>query len=131
MLGIFENVSGDYYWLENIDGEEIKKAKYFCEKNDEGGTFHACIKSALYDDMTGYVDELQDEEFLADDELYVVLYYSFDENYCGLDQCVDFGITKQEIIDNVKAQKYIEGADYLTMGQMFYTMRKTMEEIQA
>lgn len=131
MLGIFKNNLGNYYWLDNLDGEEIKEAKYFCEENTKKGTFHVCEKSVLYDDMTGYVDELQDEESLADDELYVVLYFSFDENYRGLDQCVDFGITKQEIIDNVKAQKYVEGADYFTMGRMFYTTRKMMEEMQA
>lgn len=131
MLGIFENEPGDYYWLDTLDGEEIEEAKWFCKENVKRETFHACEKSALYDDMTGYVDELQDEESLPDDELYVVLYFSFNESYWGLDQCVDFGITKQEIIDNVKAQKYVEGADYFTMGRMFYTTRKMMEEMQA
>ena len=35
-----------------------------------------------------------------------------------LEQLVDFGITKQQIIDNVIAQKYVEGADYFTMDQL-------------
>lgn len=86
------------------------------------------IKSALYDDMTGYIDQLQKEEDLLDDELYVVCYYYFEVEYWGLSQKVDFGITKQEIIENVKNQKYREGAGYYTMGQMFYTTKMMMEE---
>ena len=104
----------------------MKKAKYFVHDDNSVGV-HMNIKSALYDDMTSYIDELQDEEDLADGELYVVCYFEFEKCSYGLLQKVDFGITKQEIIDNVKNQKYVEGAYYYTMGQMFYTTKEVME----
>lgn len=123
--GIFNNHDGGYYWLDCLDADEVKKAVYFCDDNTS--VCHRCLKSALYDDMTGYHDELQCEDSLSDDELYVVTYFKCLRDVCTLEQLVDFGITKQEIIDNVKAQKYVEGASYFTMGQMFYTTRKMME----
>lgn len=125
MYGIFECNDGSYYWLDDMDGFEIKEAKYFA-----GGTYtgvHVCEKSLLYDDMTDYIDQLQEEESLAGDELYVVFYHWTDNPY-DLYQKVDFGLTKQEIIENVKNQKYVEGADYYTMGQIFYETRMMMEE---
>lgn len=80
--------------------------------------FHACNKSGLYDDMEGYVDELQNENDLPDGKIYVVTYFKLCEDCSGLEQLVDFGITKQQIIDNVTAQKYVEGADYFTVEQL-------------
>lgn len=124
LCGIFERNDGAYYWLDEMTEEEVREAKYFV--SGETG-YHVCEKSALYDDMTGYVDQLQREEHLKDDELYVVCYYWTDCPYC-MRQEVDFGITKQEIIENVKAQKYVEGASYYTVGQMFYMTRMVMEE---
>lgn len=35
-----------------------------------------------------------------------------------LDVIVDYGITKEQIIENVNAQKYVEGADYFLMEQL-------------
>lgn len=46
-------------------------------------------------------------------------YYEYDGTDF-LEQLVDFGLTKQEIIQNVLDQKYVEGADYVTMGKLFY-----------
>ena len=120
---IFENEHG-YYWVEAYNNIE-EEIEYWGEDKfryvfDNGNLFfHQCKRSGIYDDMTGYVDQLQDEEKLADDELYVVTYYKYDgTNF--LEQLVDFGLTKKEIIKNVLDQKYVEGADYVTMGQLFY-----------
>lgn len=121
---IFEDDKRGYFWVDTPDtiDEEIEavgkdKFRYVF---DNGGLFcHQCVRSALYDDMTGYVDKLQGEEKLADDELYVVTYYKYHNKY-ELEQLVDFGLTKREIIGNVLNQKYVEGADYVTMGKLFY-----------
>lgn len=126
LIGIFEHGWG-YDWMDCLDEYEVKEAKYFTDENNCAG-YHASFKSALYDDMTDHVDQLQNEEDLADGELYVVVYYEYEESSHDLLQKVDFGITKQEIIENVKSQRYVEGASYHTMGQMFYTTRKMMEE---
>lgn len=129
---IFENECG-YYWVEAYDNieEEIEywgkdKFRYVYDNNNL--SYHKCQRSALYDDMTGYIDTLQHEEELADDELYVVTYYKYHEMY-ELEQLVDFGLTKQEIIQNVLNQKYVEGATYCTMGKMFYHTRMMMEDM--
>lgn len=129
LSGIFDRKDGGYYWLDCMGEWEIAEAKYFVDEHNCAG-YHKVVKSALYDDMDGYVDTLQHEEDLADGELYVVTYFEFEECSFGLMQEVDFGITKQEIIENVNAQKYVEGASYHTMGQMFYTTRMMMEERQ-
>lgn len=124
--GIFNNRKGGYHWLDCLNDDGVKKAVYFCDA-DTASAHHKCLKSALYDDMTGYQDKVQCEDELSDDELYVVTYFKCLRDVCFLEQLVDFGVTKQEIIDNVKAQKYVEGASYFTMGQMFYTTRKMIE----
>ena len=121
MYGIFDN--GRYlYWLDSMDGEEMKDAKWFLYE-DNCVCPHYCAKSVLYDDMTGYVDTLQDEEECLDDgELYVVLYHQaiLENGRWNIDQLVDFGLTKVQIIENVKNQKYVEGATYFTIGQMYF-----------
>lgn len=122
--GIFDCSDGTFSWMDFLDEYEAKRAIYFVSSDNNAGV-HSSVKSALYDDMTGYIDELQFEENLADDEMYVVTYFEYEP--CGLIQNVDFGITKQEIIENVKAQKYVEGAEYFTIGQMFYTTKQVME----
>lgn len=85
---------------------------------DEEIGFHECKKSVLYDDMTEYVDKIQKENELPRDKLFIVTYFKDDGSHgSGLVQLVDFEITKQQIINNVTSQKYIEGADYFTMEQ--------------
>lgn len=121
---IFEDDKCGYFWADTPDtiDEEIDavgKNKFRYVFDNGSLFFHQCKRSALWDDMTGYVDQLQDEEELADDELYVVTYYKYDGTDF-LEQLVDFGLTKQEIIQNVLDQKYVEGADYVTMGKLFY-----------
>lgn len=129
MDGIFDN--GKYlYWLDTMDDEEVKDAKWFVYE-DNCACHHCCKKSVLYDDMDGYVDTLQNEEKCLDDgELYVVLYYhAFIDSggYWNVDQLVDFGITKEQIIENVKNQKYVEGASYFTIGQMYFATTQVLK----
>lgn len=127
--GIFyNNHTDDYYWLDCLDVDDMKRAVYFCDA--DAGACHTCLKSTLYDDMTGYQDKMQHEDELPDDELYVVTYFKFFSDLRCLEQLVDFAITKQEIIDNVKAQKYVEGANYFTIGQVLHTTRKMLKETQ-
>lgn len=83
---------------------------------DEEIGYHSCEKSALYDDMTGYIDKIQNENELPNGE-YIVTYFKLCDG-CDLEQLVDYGITKQQIIENVNAQKYVEGADYFLMEQL-------------
>lgn len=103
----------DPVWGEDLDEENVVGVAY---TEDAAGT-HECDRSCLYDDMTGFVDKLQGERDLHDWERYIVAYFKQDTGM-GLLQLVDFGITKSEIIANVKAQKYLEGARYYTMGQL-------------
>lgn len=130
IYGIFNNRNGCYHWLDRLDNDGVKKAVYFCDA-DTASAHHKCLKSALYNDMAGYQDNVQCEDELSDNELYVVTYFKYLRDMCFPEQLVDFGVTKQEIIDNIKHNKYVEGASYFTMGQMFYTTRKMMEEMQA
>lgn len=128
---IFEDNKRGYFWVDTLDTieEEIEAVgeNKFRYVFDNGGLFfHQCKRSALWNDMTGYVDQLQDEEKLADDELYVVAYYEYN-GWNDLYNRVDFGLTKQEIIQNVKNQKYVEGADYVTMGKLFYHTKMYLE----
>ena len=78
---------------------------------------HRCIKSGLYENIDDYIDELQNETQLQDGK-YIVTYFKLCDDASGLEQLVDFGITKEQIINNVNAQKYIEGADYFLMDQI-------------
>ena len=132
LIGIFERNDGTYYWLDCMTEDEIKGAKYFVDESNYA-SIHCCVKTILDGDIDGYVDTLQNEESsLVDGELYVVTYHHafMDCWYWNLEGLVDFGLTKDEIIENVKNQKYVEGADYFTMGQMFYETRQMMEELR-
>ncbi len=78
---------------------------------------HVCKQSVLYDDMTNYTDTVQNEEKLDENGVYVVTYFK-DDNDGGLNQYADYAITKNEIIDNVNAQKYTEGAMYYPLNKL-------------
>ena len=112
---------GSYFFDENMykdkysykdDCEVVGRLQ---EENSVG--YHRCVKSALYDDLSEYVDALQDEENLPNDKLFIVTYYKAEDAFT-LIHCVDFGISKQQVIDNVHAQKYVEGANYFTMDSL-------------
>lgn len=111
--GIY-NDNGYWYFVDDIPYEDCTEDNAVMvvdvEKDSDG--FHSCIRSAIWDDMTGYTDKIQNENEL-NDGYYVVTYYKHDGS--GLEQLVDYGISKEQIIANVKAQKYIEGADYFPL----------------
>lgn len=123
--GIYESgTDGKLYWIDTLDDDEMSRALYLCDPNEAAG-YHACRKSACYDDMTGYVDELQKEEAMDPRELYVVTYDEFTPGY-GLSGAVDFAVSKDELITAVKEQRYREGATYYTLGQVMKTTRDYM-----
>ena len=109
------------HWFE-VDDE----IQYFTDDNGNGilgyvgseaaAGYHACIKSRVWDNLEGYVDTVQHEYELPNGN-YIVTYYKCDENL-DLLQCVDYGITKEQIIANVEAQKYLEGAEYFLVESM-------------
>ena len=118
---IYKSEDGkQYFFYDDPEwGVELKKNEVEGAVDiDKEIGFHACNKSGLYDDMEGYVDELQNENDLPNNKVYVVTYFKLCDDCSGLEQLVDFGITKQQIIDNVIAQKYVECADYFTMEQI-------------
>lgn len=125
--GIIKNKHNELWWLEEATVNELQDYKdnllYVVDDAHSSG-YHACHKSALYDDMTGYEDSIQREDELKDDEFYVVLYFSIDESNWSIDCKVDFGVTKHDIVQNVIDNKYAEGASYYTVGQM---MKSTLD----
>lgn len=104
----------DPVWEEDISRDDVFGV--LCMEEAVGT--HECVKSCLYDDMVGFIDQIQDEYKLPDGERFIVTYFQRIPSASGLLQLVDFGITKDEIIANVKAQKYVGGARYFTMAQM-------------
>lgn len=111
---IGEKDGENYYFYDYPDGSIPESEIYGYIKDIDSTYYHPCIKSALYDDMTGYVDEVREnDECLPDTERYIVNYFKY--NNGDLEQLTDFNITKEEIIANIKAQKYVEGANYYFM----------------
>ena len=124
---IYGDGAGNYYHYEFYDWNEIDDDIQHFTSDDENGIigyvglevcvgFHACNKSRLYEDMEGYIDAVQHERDLPDGK-YIVTYYVCDDNL-DLLQRVDYGITKEQIVANVEAQKYVEGAGYYLMESM-------------
>lgn len=101
------------FWDDPEWGVDIHKEDCLCvlHLRDEVG-YHSCKKSAIWDDMNGYVDEIQKEKDLPDGK-FIVTYYMYDGQ--DLIQLADVDISKEEIIQNVLNQKYREGADYFLM----------------
>lgn len=120
---ILKDKDNELWWLEEATDSEIKDYEdyllYIVDDNHSSGC-HTCNKSALYDDMTGYEDLIQREDELKDDEFYIVLYDKYEKAH-GLLSAIDFGVTKQDIIQNVLNNKYVESALYFTVGQMMKT----------
>lgn len=108
-----------YFFYDDPEWEvDYKKSEVegVLDINEETG-FHACKKSGLYENMEGYIDKIQNENELPNGK-YIVTYFKLCDNASGLEQLVDYGITKEQIIENVNAQKYVEGADYFLMEQL-------------
>lgn len=108
------------------DGMETEETIGMVDTENAVGHHH-CRKSILYDDVKDYIDELQEEENLSDDTAYIVTYFAAAEDGTDLCQMVDYNITKAQIIENVKNQKYREGADYFTMDQLQPTVKSPAE----
>jgi len=81
----------------------------FILQTDDMVGYHACVHSAYWEDISGYVDRLQEEEKLPEGN-YIVTYYIYDGQ--DLQQRAEIGVTKAQIIQNVLDQKYVEGAEY-------------------
>lgn len=105
-----------YFFYDDPEwGVDYKKTDVECILDiDEETGFHRCKKSALYEDMEGYIDEIQNENELPNGK-YIVTYFKLCDNGADLEQFVDYGITKEQIIENINAQRYVEGADYFLM----------------
>lgn len=108
----------DMVWFYDACGEdEINMFKketaykvYGIYEYEDCVAIHQCQKSKIWDDMTGYIDEVNEEIYaLNDNTKYNVCWYECDDNYDLLSN-VDMNISKQDIINNIIAQKYIEGA---------------------
>lgn len=112
---IIDGYDGNYYFYDYPEDYERKDGIGAVDISDEIG-FHQCKKSGLYEDLTGYIDTVQDEDNLPDGN-YIVTYFYLDKNF-DLQQLVDYNISKSEIIQNVINQKYVEGADYFLMEQL-------------
>lgn len=108
-----------YFFYDDPEwGVDYKKSEVEGVLNiDEETGFHSCEKSGLYENMEGYIDKIQNENELPNGK-YIVTYFALCDNASELEQLVDYGITKEEIIKNVNAQKYVEGADYFLMEQL-------------
>ena len=116
---VIEKVDNNYYFYDEPEPDfDYRNTIGIMPACTDVG-FHACNKSALYDDMTGYVDKVQNEESLPDRERYIVCYFEAEpDSGCILYQKVDYDISKSEIIANVIKQKYREGADYYLLKDM-------------
>ena len=68
-------------------------------------------------DYKKYIDKIQNENELPHGK-YIVTYFKRCDDASGLEQLVDYGITKEQIVENVNAQKYVEGADYFLVEQL-------------
>lgn len=128
-VGIFSDGNDNFYWMDCTDECDMSKAEFYLDADNFAGV-HICVGSA-YDneckpDYSDSYDGLQNEMTLADGELYIVTYFKFIEEDWSLDNPVDFGLTKQEIIENVKNKRYAEGATYYTIGQMFYVTKRCL-----
>lgn len=107
-----------FFYDDPVWGADFEKSDVEGVLNiDEETGFHSCEKSGLYEDMNGYTDKIQDENELPNGK-YIVTYFTLCNDASDLEQLVDYGITKEQIIENVNAQKYVEGADYFLMEQL-------------
>lgn len=109
-IAVYKEGNAYYWWDEPIWGEDLNREECSEILNVYSETAcHVSKKSIIWDSMDGFTDEIQREESLPDG-LYIVTYFWWDGR--DLLQLCDHGITKQQIIENVKNQKYREGADY-------------------
>lgn len=122
LTAICKSMEDADYWAYDDTIEDVLEDIVYVTDSEHCAGEHECVASAL--DPKGndwYTDSLQESDMLLDDdELYVVTYYVC-ENKENVDCMVDFAITKNDIINNVLTNKYVEGAEYWTFGQMLKT----------
>ncbi|MCM1236684.1 MAG: hypothetical protein NC489_41940 [Ruminococcus flavefaciens] len=109
-----------YFFDEPVWGEDLERDEVYgvLQLEDAVGT-HECLHSCMYDGMDWYADEVQDEGMLPERGLYIVTYFRADPfGQNQLEQLVDFGITKKDILRNIRQQRYREGARYFLMEQL-------------
>lgn len=122
LTAICKSVEDTDYWAYDDTIEDVLEDIVYVTDSEHCAGEHECVASAL--DPKGndwYTDSLQTNEMmLSDDEPFVVTYYVYDGSG-SFDERVDFAITKNDIINNVLTNKYVEGAYYWTFGQMLKT----------
>lgn len=115
LKGVYRSEYGDDWYYDDYDYiDDVDDIVYVVD--DSICSVHKALNGGKKDVLTDA------EMYLDDNELFVVAYTTFD----GYLRKVDMGITKQEIISNVLANKYVNGAEYWTFGQMLKTTHDWM-----
>lgn len=122
---LFDKTNKEFFWS---DDPEILKDETFIHittaKANDYIEIHECKMSILWNDYKPtFKDIVQNEESLPDDIKYIVNYYKATEDKSLLKE-TDIGITKAEIIENIKKQKYREGAFYYQLNLVLQTNPK-------
>lgn len=106
----------DYWFYEDYINDVMDSIVYVVSDDARAG-YHKPVDGDKVDNR----DMPQDSEvYLDDNEFYVVKYYGSGNN-------VDVGLTKDQIISNVLDNKYANGAEYWTFGQMLKTTNDWIE----
>lgn len=119
---LFDKTNKEFFWC---DDPYLLKDNSFIHittaKENDYIEIHECKMSVLWDNYEPtFKDTVQNEESLPDDIKYIVNYYKATEDKSLLKE-TDIGITKTEIIENIKNQKYREGAFYYQANLLLQT----------
>lgn len=118
MHAIVKGDAGTFYSIDDPDWgyDTEQKAEVILDSKEFIGE-HKCSINGRGGD--GYVDGVQNEEFLPEGT-YIVVYYRiidgmsrYDGDYLSL---ADMNISKAQIIANAAAGKYVDGAAYYLVG---------------
>ena len=82
-------------------------------ENNFVGVLEFSSRTVVRTPMKEHGDELQNEESLMDNILYLVTYNSSQNGQP--EHLVDYGLSREQIIQNVKAGKYVDGAVYFPL----------------
>ena len=120
---VIQGTSGRYYWFDDPDWDfdlERERCVYVFEADKAAGCHFYTISRVAGDVMPeDYVDEPQNEleaywaEYARSGDWgdhYVVLYYHWDGK--ELLQLADVDIRPWQIVQNIRANRYVEGAEY-------------------
>lgn len=116
ICGIFKD-GDEYCWIDWISDNVVSRIKYFVDPD-----FFYTLDSDVH----------EVKKYLRDGELYVVLYYENRTKGFNLffGRKVDFALTMDEVLENVSAGKYDNGASFHTIGNMMLTTREILESVQ-